>query len=75
MVGCTSPDKGWSWIVMIASCGVHIVIGSLSSCIGIVHNAFLDQFDESVAYTSWAGSMFLFLISATGKFILKEDAF
>ncbi|KAJ8319741.1 hypothetical protein KUTeg_001328 [Tegillarca granosa] len=62
----TKPDKGWAWMVMIASLGIHIVNGCFLYSMGIIHNALLDQFEESVTLTSWAGSLVLGLISSTG---------
>ncbi|KAJ8319749.1 hypothetical protein KUTeg_001336 [Tegillarca granosa] len=62
----TKPDKGWAWMVMIASLGIHIVNGCFLYSMGIIHNALLDQFEESVTLTSWASSLVLGLISSTG---------
>ncbi|KAJ8319746.1 hypothetical protein KUTeg_001333 [Tegillarca granosa] len=61
----TKPEKGWSWMVMITSLGMHTVNGCFIYAMGIIHNALLDQFEESVTLTSWAGSLVLRLVSFT----------
>ncbi|KAJ8317706.1 hypothetical protein KUTeg_005610 [Tegillarca granosa] len=62
----TAPDKGWAWVVMVSSFGIHVINGCFLYCVGIIHIALLSKFGEPVAYTSWAGAILLCLISSTG---------
>jgi len=63
----TKPDQGWAWVVMFASFGAHIVSGCFAYAVGIVHSAILDRFQEDVTKTSWAGALFLCLMSLGSK--------
>ena len=60
-------DTGWAWMEMIASFGTFCLIGGTMYAVGIIHSTLLDQFNESVSLTSWAGALHSALISAGGN--------
>ncbi|XP_060082430.1 monocarboxylate transporter 9-like [Ylistrum balloti] len=62
----TRPDKGWSWVVMVASFFIHGLNGSILYGAGIIQVSLLDRFNRSVSLTSWAGGIFIFFMSSAG---------
>lgn len=68
MTSGTQPDKGWSWVVMTSSFMVHLLLSICIPCFGIIHSALLEQFQNSVLVTSWAGAIMQCLISSAGRF-------
>ncbi|XP_033755938.1 monocarboxylate transporter 9-like [Pecten maximus] len=62
----TSPDKGWSWMVMVAASGVMFVQGIFIGTLGIVHLSLLDRYQDSNLKTALAGSIFACMNTAGG---------
>ncbi|XP_045190765.2 monocarboxylate transporter 9-like [Mercenaria mercenaria] len=50
-------DKGWSWVIMLASFGAFCLIGANMYGVGIMHATLLKRYGSSVSLTSWAGSL------------------
>ncbi|KAH3730265.1 hypothetical protein DPMN_056247 [Dreissena polymorpha] len=50
-------DRGWSWVVLFASFGSFMLIGSCMNGVGIIHATLLELHGESVGLTSWAGAL------------------
>lgn len=63
----TEPDKGWAWIILVASFVEHCIAGFSLYSIGLFHIIFLDRFREDITLTSWISAVFLCLLSLTGK--------
>ncbi|OWF50975.1 monocarboxylate transporter 9-like [Mizuhopecten yessoensis] len=62
----TSPDKGWSWMVLIAAFGVMFIQGIFIGTLGIIHLALLDRYQDTNLRTSLAGSIFACANTAGG---------
>lgn len=61
-------DKGWAWVVMLASFGCHLIIGGLQHTSGLVRYALQENVQkENLHYVSWLGSVYSGLISLTGE--------
>ncbi|XP_067669199.1 monocarboxylate transporter 14-like isoform X2 [Haliotis asinina] len=59
-------DGGWAWVVLLAAY-VNLLIGpGLAYVGGIFQAVFLEQFQESVALTSWVTSLFASLLQLAG---------
>jgi hypothetical protein len=61
-----SLDKGWSWIIMLASFGTFCLIGANMYGVGIMHAVLLERYNESVSLTAWAGSIHIAFMSLGG---------
>lgn len=64
-------DRGWSYVILFASFGTCCLIGANNYGTGIIHNILLERYKESVALTSWSGSLQLALMCVTGEKLLK----
>ncbi|XP_060065566.1 monocarboxylate transporter 9-like [Ylistrum balloti] len=62
----TSPDKGWSWMVLLAAFGVMVVQGIFIGTLGIIHLSLLDRFHDTNLKTALAGSIFACMNTAGG---------
>ncbi|OWF38312.1 Monocarboxylate transporter 14 [Mizuhopecten yessoensis] len=62
----TKPDKGWAWVVMMASFCMVSILGFLVYGYGMVQVALLERFHEGIAKTSIAGSLFTGFLSCAG---------
>ncbi|XP_062607738.1 monocarboxylate transporter 13-like isoform X1 [Saccostrea cucullata] len=62
----TSPDQGWSWIVLLASFGSNCIHGFFLTAVGILQMSLLDHYKESVFITSLPLSTFIGLLSISG---------
>ncbi|XP_071084833.1 monocarboxylate transporter 12-like [Haliotis cracherodii] len=59
-------DGGWAWVVLFAAY-INLLIGpGLAYVGGIFQTVFLEQFQESVAMTSWVTSLFASLLQLAG---------
>ena len=61
------PDGGWGWVVCAASFLVCFIIDGTMFSFGILLLELLEDFQESEALTSWAGSAQLGMSMAVGK--------
>ncbi|XP_045191321.2 uncharacterized protein LOC123548153 [Mercenaria mercenaria] len=52
-----SLDKGWSWVIMVASFGAFCLIGANMYGAGIMQATLLKRYRSSVSLTAWAGSL------------------
>ncbi|XP_061194526.1 monocarboxylate transporter 13-like isoform X2 [Saccostrea echinata] len=64
----TSPDQGWSWVVLLASFGSHCIHGFFLTAVGILQMSLLDHYKESVFKTSLPLSTLIGLFSISGPF-------
>ncbi|KAM3960601.1 monocarboxylate transporter 14 [Aphomia sociella] len=53
------PDGGWGWVVVAASFLIATVADGLAFSYGLMHNKFVDYFEQSEAKTSIIGSLFI----------------
>ncbi|KAK7480992.1 hypothetical protein BaRGS_00027807 [Batillaria attramentaria] len=51
-------DRGWAWVVLVASLGCNYLTGFLPYSVGVIHVALLDKFQEDVTSTAWAGAIY-----------------
>lgn len=59
-------DRGWAWVVMLASFGSFVLQGGAMYAVGIIHSALLDKYEASVSLTSWAGALYVAQCSMAG---------
>ena len=50
-------DRGWSWIVMIASFCSNLLTDGITFCSGLVLSELVVTFHESVSKTAWVSSL------------------
>ncbi|XP_060083563.1 monocarboxylate transporter 9-like [Ylistrum balloti] len=62
----TRPDKGWAWVVMVASFFIHSLNAGMLYGTGIIQVSLLERFQEGLALTSWAGAIYIFLMFGAG---------
>ncbi|OWF40338.1 monocarboxylate transporter 9-like [Mizuhopecten yessoensis] len=62
----TQPDKGWAWVVMVASFFIHCLNAGMLYGTGIIQVALLERFQKGLAVTSWAGAIYIFLMFGAG---------
>lgn len=63
-------DRGWAWVVMLASFGSFVLQGGAMYAVGIIHSALLDKYEASVSLTSWAGALYVAQCSLAGLLFL-----
>lgn len=61
-------DKGWAWVVLVASFGSFMLLGGTMYAVGIIHIALLERYGEDVSKTAWAGALHSALMSVGGLF-------
>ena len=64
-------DKGWSYVILLASFCNCCIIGANNYGTGIIHKILLERYNESVALTSWSGSLQLAMMCLAGKLFLR----
>ncbi|XP_071948298.1 monocarboxylate transporter 12-like [Antedon mediterranea] len=63
----TNLDKGWAWVVMVASLLTHIfTFGMAYSSVGVFYTEFLRVFGKSKSATAWVGSILLGTMLCSG---------
>jgi hypothetical protein len=60
-------DKGWSNVILFSSFCTCCIIGANNYGTGIIHKILLERYNESVALTSWSGSLQLALMCLSGE--------
>ena len=50
-------DRGWSWVVMLASFGSFLIIGGSVYVVGIIHLALLNRYQQDISTTAWVGAV------------------
>ncbi|KAK7499316.1 hypothetical protein BaRGS_00009576 [Batillaria attramentaria] len=53
-----ATDKGWAWVVLVASLGANFLNGTLVYFVGVVHTGLLRKFQSSVTTTAWVGAIY-----------------
>ena len=53
-----TPEGGWGWVCVIASCISHFTFGGTFYSIGMFYLAFIEHFQSSDTATSWIGAIF-----------------
>ena len=66
-------DRGWAWVILLASFGSFLVIGGSVYGVGIIHIALLERYGQDITKTSWVGALHSSMINIGG--ILHTDAF
>ncbi|KAK3104832.1 hypothetical protein FSP39_011222 [Pinctada imbricata] len=61
-----NTDKGWSWIVMIASFGTHVIHGFFLNGMGVIQVALLEEYEDAVWKTSLTTSLFVGFLDLLG---------
>ena len=61
-------DKGWAWVVLVASFVSFMLHGGTMYAVGIIHLALLERYREDVSKTAWTGALQSALISVGGLF-------
>nr|KAG5695058.1 hypothetical protein BaRGS_032551 [Batillaria attramentaria] len=51
-------DRGWAWVVLVASLGNRYVSGALVYLVGVIHVELLNKFHKNATTTAWAGAIF-----------------
>ena len=59
-------DKGWAWVVLLASFGSMMLLGGTMYAVGIIHIALLERYKEDVSKTAWTGALQSAIISVGG---------
>ncbi|XP_076106095.1 monocarboxylate transporter 12-like [Mytilus galloprovincialis] len=62
----TNPDRGWAWIILVASFVENCLVGFSLYAIGLIHIIFLEKFKKDITLTSWISASFICLLSLTG---------
>ncbi|CAG2244824.1 unnamed protein product [Mytilus edulis] len=62
----TNPDRGWAWIILVASFVENCLVGFSLYAIGLIHIIFLEKFKKDITLTSWISASYLCLLSLTG---------
>ncbi|XP_033099817.1 monocarboxylate transporter 4-like [Anneissia japonica] len=63
----TNLDKGWAWVVMVASLLTHVfTFGMAYSSVGVLYTEFLNVFGKSKSATAWVGSILLGTMLCSG---------
>lgn len=60
-------DRGWSWVVLVASFGYFMIFGMFLYGIGMVHEILLEEYGGKSSSTAWAGSLYASLVSLGGN--------
>ena len=60
-------DKGWSWVVLVASFGHFMIFGMFLYGVGVAYMALLEEFGGRSATTACAGSLYAALVSLGGR--------
>ena len=60
-------DRGWSWVVLVASFGYFMIFGMFLYGIGMVHEVLLMEYGGKSSTTAWAGSLYASLVSLGGE--------
>jgi len=50
-------DRGWSWVVMMASFCCNLLTDGITFCSGLVLSELVVTFNESVSKTAWVSSL------------------
>ena len=66
-------DRGWSWVVMIASFCGNILTDGITFCSGLVLSELVVTFHESVSKTAWVSSLQSGISMLAGK-VSRVDA-
>ena len=61
-------DKGWAWVVLVASFASFMLLGGAQYAVGIMHLALLERYKEDVSTTAWTGALQTALVSVGGLF-------
>ena len=67
----TDLDRGWSWVVLVASFVSLMMIGTSIYAVGIIHIALLERYEQDVSRTAWVGSVHSAMIAAAGRYRLS----
>ena len=62
----STKDRGWAWVILVAAF-VNLTLDGILYVNGIFNVVFLEEFGESRALTSWAGSAQVSLLNAGGE--------
>ncbi|XP_060065130.1 monocarboxylate transporter 12-like [Ylistrum balloti] len=62
----TPMDSGYSWIVLIASSGIYMLLGGTAKAYGVLYTEFLMYYGTGSGNTAWIGSVNSFLFFAMG---------
>ena len=60
-------DKGWAWVVLLASFGSFLIIGGSVYGVGIIHIALLERYKQDVTTTAWVGALHSALMNLGGR--------
>lgn len=60
-------DKGWAWVVLGVSFLSILLTSGISFVSGIFQKLFLEEFQESVAFTAWVTSLFSSFMQLAGE--------
>lgn len=61
------PDRGWAWIVVIASFFVTAIAFGISKGLGIFFLSFKEEFGATNSQTSWISSVSLSMFGLGGE--------
>ena len=59
-------DRGWAWVVLVASFIALMMIGTCIYAVGIIHIAMLERYRQDVSRTSWVGAVHSAMIAGAG---------
>ena len=62
-------DRGWAWVVLVASFGCFMLIGGTMYAVGIIHIAMLERYEEDISKTALAGALQSAVMSLGGLFL------
>ncbi|XP_069111528.1 monocarboxylate transporter 12-B-like [Argopecten irradians] len=62
----TTLDSGYSWIVLIASSGIYMLLGGTAKAYSVLYTEFLLYYGTGSGNTAWIGSVNSFLFFAMG---------
>ncbi|KAL5020978.1 hypothetical protein ScPMuIL_000133 [Solemya velum] len=61
-------DEGYSWVILLGSFLMYIVVVGSVKCFGILYTEFLDVYQAGAGSTAWIGSLCVFMMFALGPF-------
>ena len=63
-------DRGWAWVVLVASFVAHMFIGASMYAVGIIHIALLGRYRQDISKTAWVGALHSAIIAAGGMYTI-----
>ena len=65
-------DRGWAWVVLVASFGCFFLIGGTMYAVGIIHIALLERYGQELSKTSVVGALHSAVMSIGGSYNVSE---